>query len=385
MRRSITDRTTEYLRIGACLVFVMASSSVCWPAQTPPTPSTPPSATLPKAPDKPSVPGGQAAASVTKEPPLAVYMPDGQLKSHSIRVYVTRDVLPDQKPVLQLWRSHALTQKAENEAEPWRPVLVAPNQQWTEPIGGQQVSRSGTLLLFDLSELDFGCRAMFRVTPVVSWQDGDKAREAVGAREVNVGNIVIAVSWTAVVVGFTILLVVVLSWRMGDNPLQFLTGIEGHLSLAQTQIACWTLAVGSVVLIYGLIRLEIPNIPASLVALMGASLATGGIGYFQDAKKQPVAGEAVVAASRPRLALGDLVRVFPIGQEPMPSLAKAQMLFWTLLLLVLFVSKSILDGAIWEIPWELVALMGFSQAGYLVPKLAQQNIGDRKVTDPALG
>ena len=72
------------------------------------------------------------------------------------------------------------------------------------------------------------------------------------------------------------------------------------------------------------------------------------------------------------LAIGDLVRVFPAGQAPELSLAKAQMLFWTVLLLVLFVSKSILDGAIWEVPWALVALMGFSQAGYLAPKLAPQ-------------
>ena len=46
------------------------------------------------------------------------------------------------------------------------------------------------------------------------------------------------------------------------------------------------------------------------------------------------------------------------------------MLFWTGLLLVLFVSKSILEGGIWEVPWPLVALMGFSQAGYLAPKVA---------------
>ena len=48
------------------------------------------------------------------------------------------------------------------------------------------------------------------------------------------------------------------------------------------------------------------------------------------------------------------------------------MLFWTILLLVIFLSKSILDGAIWEVPWPLVALMGFSQAGYLAPKLVSQ-------------
>ena len=47
---------------------------------------------------------------------------------------------------------------------------------------------------------------------------------------------------------------------------------------------------------------------------------------------------------------------------------KAQMILWTLLLIVLFVSKSVLDGEIWDIPWALVALMGFSQAGFLAPK-----------------
>ena len=37
---------------------------------------------------------------------------------------------------------------------------------------------------------------------------------------------------------------------------------------------------------------------------------------------------------------------------------------------MLFLSKSILEGGIWEVPWPLVALMGFSQVGYLAPKVA---------------
>jgi hypothetical protein len=48
------------------------------------------------------------------------------------------------------------------------------------------------------------------------------------------------------------------------------------------------------------------------------------------------------------------------------------MVFWTVLLIVLFISKSILEGAIWDVPWALVALMGFSQTGYLAPKLIPQ-------------
>lgn len=33
-----------------------------------------------------------------------------------------------------------------------------------------------------------------------------------------------------------------------------------------------------------------------------------------------------------------------------------------------FVTKSLLDGALWPVPWQLVALMGMSQAGYVAPK-----------------
>jgi hypothetical protein len=159
---------------------------------------------------------------------------------------------------------------------------------------------------------------------------------------------------------------------------------------------------------------------AHLIDLMGASLATGGLAFFGDSKKgapvpsgvgaalppvvaatvlpaarvplvlpgagaapaPPAAGAAAAAvppalalvpaqspAPRPPLALSDIFLVFPPPEGEL-SLSKAQMLFWTILLLTMFMSKSILDGVIWEVPWALVALMGFSQAGYLVPKLS---------------
>jgi hypothetical protein len=302
------------------------------------------------------------------EQPLRLYMPDGQLKSHAIRVYVTRDILASQRPRLRLLRSHAVTKQAVDEATPFEPGVVAPAQEWMEPIKDQDIRRTGTLLLFDLSHVSFGLKAMRRVMPVVTWTEGGTERIVVGATEVNVGNIVAIIGWTAVIVGVALLIIVMLARRV-DNPLRLLSGVDGHLSLAQTQIACWTVIVGGVVLGYGLVRLEVPTIPPSLLVLMGASLATGGIAYFRDAQKQKAAvPPGATPVPRP-LELMDLVRTFTPGQAPELSLAKAQMLFWTVLLLVLFVSKSILDGVVWEVPWALVALMGFSQAGYLAPKM----------------
>jgi hypothetical protein len=319
-------------------------------------------------------------------------MPDGQLKSHSIRVYVTQQINPEQLPKLKLLRDHAVS-KPEVESHPFRePGVVAPNQEWTESIDGQQVRRTGTLMLFDFNNIDFDYKAMFRVMPVVTWTDGKSTRCAVSLREVNVGNIVNAVCWTGLILFLTLGLIILLSWCVAGNPLRLLLGVDGHLSLAQTQIACWTVAIAGIVLLYGLIKLDIPNIPESLLVLMGASLATGGIGFFGDAKKKDkllrhaIAAQvaaapnvappnaAVVAidvrlAARP-LKLGDLVRELPSTQpEPELSLAKAQMLFWTIILIVIFIVKSLLDGVIWDVPWQLVALMGFSQAGFVLPKV----------------
>jgi hypothetical protein len=315
----------------------------------------------------------QAAPVESQAPRLTLYMPDGQLASHAVRIYVNHDLPRDAQPRLHLFGSNALTEAASFDSPDWTPRLVASGQEWIQPsddAGGAEITVKGTLLLFDLKSLPFKYKAMRRVMPVLSWSEGGIDRIAVGRREVNVGNIVLAGAWTAMVVGAALLVVLVLAWWRGSNPMLFLTGVDGHLSLAQAQIALWTVAVGSIVLAYGFIRLAIPEIPEALLVLMGASLATGGIAFFRDAQKQ----QKAVAAGAPEVSRpwhwSDLVRSFEPNQQPQLSLAKAQMLFWTVLLIVLFVTKSILDGAIWNVPWPLVGLLGFSQAGYLAPKLA---------------
>jgi hypothetical protein len=156
---------------------------------------------------------------------------------------------------------------------------------------------------------------MMRVMPVVTWTEGGAERTVVAPGEVNLGNINATIGWTALAVGAALLLVAFLCRRAKGSPLQLLTGVDGHLSLAQTQVACWTIAVGSVTLGYAMVRLEVPEIPTSLVVLMGASLATGGVGYFQDAKKQ-LAAAASGAARMRAPELGDLLRIFSPGQAP---------------------------------------------------------------------
>jgi hypothetical protein len=50
------------------------------------------------------------------------------------------------------------------------------------------------------------------------------------------------------------------------------------------------------------------------------------------------------------------------------SISRAQLLFWTCLTLGLFITKTVLEGELWDVPGQMVALMGISQASYLGPK-----------------
>jgi len=298
-------------------------------------------------------------------------MPDGQLKSHAVVIYLTTNIESEQQPCLQLTRNHEIT-KAKDEDNCHSPTFVASGQKWKQSEQGTETEKSGTLLMFDLKQLAFSGKAMIRVRPFVYWNENGKWKKTAGRREVNLGDSSWIFIYTAVVVVVAVVFITFLSWRAKKNPLYFLTGVEGRLSLAQTQIALWTIAVGSVVLGYGMLRLEIPTIPNSLLALMGASLATGGLAFFGDNSRQGTSADGTLpkpASEPPKepLALKNLVLMFPPADGEL-SLSKAQMLFWTILLLVLFISKSTLDGAIWDMPWGLVALMGFSQLGFVVPK-----------------
>lgn len=305
-----------------------------------------------------------AIADAADDPTAQIFMPDGQLKSHTVKIYITEDIKADQKPRLRLLRSHAVTQETKGEDVKLEPVIVAPAQEWVQTFMGQEVRWTGTLLLFDLSGLDFNIKAMIRVTPVVTWNENGSERIVVSPSEVYLGNIVAAVIWTLIIILVALVPIIILPWMKKDNPSHFLIGRAGHWSLSKTQVACWTVVIGMVVLGYSMIKYEVPEIPASLVVLMGASLATGGIGYFGDSKKKKKAGQ-----EKNSMKFVDLLySTDPQGENRGLSLPKAQMVFWTVLLIFVFISKSILDGEIWDVPWPLVALMGFSQVGYLAPK-----------------
>ena len=182
-----------------------------------------------------------------------------------------------------------------------------------------------------------------------------------------------------------VILATVLTWSIIKAPkvvppprirpaLFLITGPDGYLSLWRAQLWLWTVAVGTMVFLFGVLRLKVPEIPDSLVALMGLSTLTGlGSAKASAPSAAATAPPPPVAPPNPgRPQWSDLISTFNAATKQVElSVSKAQMFLWTVLIIILFITKSILEGVLWEIPWAIVLLTGVSQAGYVGDKIAK--------------
>lgn len=334
----------------------------------------------------------------TNDEATQLYVPDGQLKSHLIRAYVNRNVTEGMKPELLLHAAHSLTRTQSWENKPFAFYRISRDHRWTQNLDNQPAEKRGTLLLFDLQKITIPpYKPMIRVTPTLIWKDGGETFSVTGENEVYLANPVVAVLWSGVVIVVVGIFIFYMSWQIttgSKRPLlaRLFAGLanpEGSLSMWRAQLFAWTVAIGAVVFGYGLIRLEVPEIPETLVALMGLSLVTGGLGalgkpVLMGSPPSTVAGAGSHARSSRTAApltpnslpmrLSDLISDYNKDtQQREVSVAKTQMVFWTVLTLGIFLTKSLADGTLWPVPWQMVALMGMSQAGYVAAKFAPQS------------
>ena len=319
--------------------------------------------------------------AATNDEPIRVFMPDGQIKSHLLRIFVTKDFTQEDRPVLVPIPGQLFPKTKPTWAEkPITAYQLSRFQHWREGPEGQEVTYTGTLLLFDLRALDFPrFKASVRITPVIKW--ANQVESAVGEHPVYIGNRVGAFSWTGIAMALLLGILYVFSRPFGLKGL--LASPDGRLSLSKTQAAAWTLAIGAMVFFFGLLRFETPVIPETLVGLMGLSLATRALSYVQETKNdqnQPdIKGDP---GQKHAPQLRDLIYTGDQGKS-VPSITKAQMLFWTCLVITLFSVKTVIDGVLWQVPWQLVFLMGMSQATYMVPKFIprDQTTPDKPASD----
>src|ERR1039457_2882328 len=322
------------------------------------------------------------AALRGKDAKPALYIPEGQLLSQPVMVYVPNtNLAADSEPTLLLTGLHAITQPTESEEMRWTPHVVAAGQDWTEVVAGKTIAREGTLLIFDLTAFQASWfKAAIRLNPSLSWNVGPTNQNSAGpllyGHSVYLGRISAAILWTIIVVGSIVAMIWFWSAHKKGSAVYLLCGIDGYLSLWRTQLAAWTLAVGSLVFCFGLIRLEVPHIPETLVALMGMSVATGGLSSLTTrADRHAKLRDGVIPKTNPDSPhLSDLISGYNSAfHEVELSVSKAQMVFWTGIILVLFVAKSLLMGGLWEVPWEMVALTGVSPIGYVSDRAAKRH------------
>jgi hypothetical protein len=301
--------------------------------------------------------------------------------------------------------------------------VLAANQQETLEVEGNKLQLTGTVLLFDLKDYEvYDWKPMTRLQPILEWNEQRDATMLALGKPVYLGNIVTAGLVTLVCVAALLIVILLIANRAKKGMLRLLCGPDGALSLWRSQVAAWTVATGAMVLLFGLIRIEVPNIPATLVVLMGMTVVTGGLSHFQGKRnaQSSTAGQpapaplpsipqpasppanapaavavevapppaALAAAIVPSVVtppvaagaqapvllpvrspkLADLISTEGADGTMQVSITRAQLLFWTCLSLGLFVTKTLLEGVLWNVPDMLVALMGISQASYLTPK-----------------
>ena len=338
-----------------------------------------------------------------------LFVTDGQIRLHPFRVFIDRTVSESMRPRLRLLTFHSFLRTNEGETNVIRPEIVAVNQSEVHELEGTKSSYIGTVLVFDLSKYpEHKIKPMTRVDPILEWDektaDGTvMVQKAIGPT-VYLGNLPTATIYSVVAIGVLILLLVYFVRGSGQPSLNIFCGPDGSLSLWRVQTAVWTAAVGAMLLLYGLLRKEVPSIPDTLVMLMGMTVITGGVSHWQDKKMAreqasdsigdnsgPVSGALTGDLAQPTISSGTPVNTQPAAVVPRSrpscsdlicdldenggrelSITRAQLVFWTGLTVGLFVMKTVLEGILWDVPIQLVALMGISQASYLGPKLIKK-------------
>lgn len=313
-------------------------------------------------------------------------MNDGQLRSHPVKVFIANvNITAEMEPELYLIGIYQRTRvkfgDVLNSSHPFKPYQVASGQTISQNISGVPVTIQGTMMIFDLSSIEMPFYdAGMRVLPVMKWVGSKNSKESqadikysrvISESEIYIGNGTGGIFYTFIFLIVMMLIIFSFEWIRKKRPLDVIRTYDGKISLSLMQMAMWTIAVGAMVFLFGLMHLDVPDIPDSLIVLMGLSVVSGAAGHYQSHLMKDLNKSLGRDISRDTIkegyfsGLASVINI-TIENKEYPSMAKAQYLFWTVAAIILFVYKSSVEGKLWSVPEELVFLMGISQASYLV-------------------
>jgi hypothetical protein len=304
---------------------------------------------------------------------VELYMLDGQLFNRPVRVYVSGlvdSLLINPRLYLVSMSKDKSALSAKNgllNDKGISPGIIARDQKYEREINAP---KTGTLLVFTLDDFHIPWyQPGISVLPVLYY---GKEQVIVADREVYIAHRLGAIFFTTMIIALLIIVLNFLSKKDEGYLLGLLSTSDGRMSVSLTQVFLWTVAVGASVLIFAVTRLQVPNIPDSLWILMGLSVTTGVVSHFQtdslqeEKRKRRKTSDEKKPITKPKLKHLIMVRL-PSGEDD-ADLSKAQLLFWTLVTLTIFLIKSYIAGYLWDVPPALLVLMGISQTGYVSRK-----------------
>ncbi len=257
----------------------------------------------------------------------------------------------------------------------FKPKYSAENQIRNIRIEEKDIAKTGTLFIFSIKKLEIpfykaACRfvPILRVTYNSAIKDSNSSTSKliIADNSIYIANQIGALLTSFMLCILLVAIIYILIKLSGKSFFQLFTVFGCKSSLSLTQLGLWTISAGYIILAYGLTRQEIPEIPITLISLIGLSIFTSAFGYTQSQQKAEITKRDVMSNNIDANVsdIKSLVSI-EINGKLFPSIAKAQYLFWTLLTIILFVYKSLVEGVVWNIPEELVFLMGLSQGSFL--------------------
>lgn len=163
----------------------------------------------------------------------------------------------------------------------------------------------------------------------------------------------------------------------GGEKVNFFQSPSGVYSVSRFQVWLWTVVI---IFSYGYLFLSqgtSPAFPDSIWALLGISMASIGAATSLAARRPPAPGGA--PTPQPPATSEAAIQSPPPQQNPVvsmlsekgtPSIMRLQMIAWTIAAVVFFVKHVYSTGLLWDVPANLLILMGISHGGYLADKAA---------------
>jgi len=313
-----------------------------------------------------------------------VHIPDGQVKNRAFKVFVKdADISLDMSPKIEFIRNPKSDNYYEKEA-----FEAAGNQTITIKTTAGLQTWTGSLLLFDFSDVDISLfNPSLKGLIKISWTVKGDAVNVMPEKHIYLGHPIAAFLWATVII---LIFLALFNFCMEDNKneplgqklLSVVSTANKNLSLSLVQLALWTLVIGYSFTVIALLTAHIPDIPDSLIILMGLSVTTATVGHYQSKRfvREKLKGhkdspEENENANHLKVNLSSILSIEMAGPKNQRrrvfSLGKAQNLYWTLIAIIIFIIKSIQEAQLWDVPNELVALMGISQAGFLSRKQSE--------------